>query len=113
MSIYTPTGFYQEQLAAYAPGEDADKHLQLAEGLMRLRDYERAGSHLERATELGNSRQPGVLRGKIEQLALYKEAAAAREHIDRIAALHDATGVWFDSFPLTPDRVLAGLRAAR
>ncbi len=25
------------------------------------------------------------------------------------AALHDATGVWFDAFPLTPDRVLAGL----
>ncbi len=30
-----------------------------------------------------------------------------------VAALHDATGVWFDSFPLTPDRVLAGLQAAR
>ena len=29
-----------------------------------------------------------------------------------VAALHDATGVWFDSFPLTPDRVLAGLRGA-
>ena len=28
------------------------------------------------------------------------------------AALHDATGVWFDDFPLTPDRVLAGLRQA-
>ena len=28
-----------------------------------------------------------------------------------VAALHDATGVWFDAFPLTPDRVLAGLRA--
>ena len=27
------------------------------------------------------------------------------------AALHDATGVWFDSFPLTPQRVLAGLQA--
>ena len=27
-----------------------------------------------------------------------------------VAALHDATGVWFDTFPLTPDRVLAGLR---
>ena len=26
-----------------------------------------------------------------------------------VAALHDATGVWFDSFPLTPPRVLAGL----
>jgi len=26
-----------------------------------------------------------------------------------IAAVHDATGVWFDEFPLTPSRVLAGL----
>ncbi|MFN0029497.1 MAG: xanthine dehydrogenase family protein molybdopterin-binding subunit [Acidimicrobiales bacterium] len=26
------------------------------------------------------------------------------------AALHDATGVWFNQFPLTPSRVLAGLR---
>ena len=26
-----------------------------------------------------------------------------------IAALHDATGVWFDEFPLTPERVLRGL----
>jgi CO/xanthine dehydrogenase Mo-binding subunit len=29
-----------------------------------------------------------------------------------VAALHDATGVWFDALPLTPDRVVAGLRAA-
>jgi CO/xanthine dehydrogenase Mo-binding subunit len=26
------------------------------------------------------------------------------------AALHDATGVWFEGLPLTPDRVLDGLR---
>ena len=26
-----------------------------------------------------------------------------------IAAIHDATGVWFDEFPLTPERVLRGL----
>lgn len=26
-----------------------------------------------------------------------------------VAALHDATGVWFDTFPLTPDVVLSGL----
>lgn len=26
------------------------------------------------------------------------------------AAVHDATGVWFDAFPLTPERVLRGLR---
>ncbi len=30
-----------------------------------------------------------------------------------VAALHDATGVWFDGFPLTPSTVLAGLSAAR
>jgi len=29
------------------------------------------------------------------------------------AALHDATGVWFNQFPLTPSRVLAGLKAAK
>lgn len=29
-----------------------------------------------------------------------------------IAAVHDATGVWFSDFPLTPDRVLAGLKQA-
>jgi CO/xanthine dehydrogenase Mo-binding subunit len=28
------------------------------------------------------------------------------------AAVHDATGVWFDSLPLTPERVLAGLAAS-
>ena len=27
-----------------------------------------------------------------------------------VAAVHDATGVWFDEFPLTPERVLRGLR---
>jgi len=30
-----------------------------------------------------------------------------------IAAVRDATGVWFDDFPLTPDRVLRELRKAR
>jgi nicotinate dehydrogenase subunit B len=29
-----------------------------------------------------------------------------------IDAVHDATGVWFREFPLTPERVLAALRAA-
>ncbi len=30
-----------------------------------------------------------------------------------IAAVHDATGVWFDEFPLTPSRVLKGLEASQ
>jgi CO/xanthine dehydrogenase Mo-binding subunit len=27
-----------------------------------------------------------------------------------IAAVHDATGIWFDEFPLTPERILRGLK---
>ncbi len=30
-----------------------------------------------------------------------------------VAALHDATGVWFNEFPLTPSRVLAGLQGGQ
>jgi len=30
-----------------------------------------------------------------------------------IAAVYDATGVWFDEFPLTPERVLKGLGKLR
>ena len=30
-----------------------------------------------------------------------------------VAALHDATGIWFDAFPLTPSRVLARLDESR
>ena len=29
------------------------------------------------------------------------------------AAVHDATGVWFEEFPLTPERVLGGLGKVR
>jgi CO/xanthine dehydrogenase Mo-binding subunit len=27
-----------------------------------------------------------------------------------VAAVHDATGVWFDRFPLTPERVQRGIK---
>jgi CO/xanthine dehydrogenase Mo-binding subunit len=30
-----------------------------------------------------------------------------------VAAVHDATGVWFDELPLTPERVLRGLGAGK
>ena len=30
-----------------------------------------------------------------------------------VAAVHDATGIWFDEFPLTPERVLRGLGKVR
>lgn len=55
--------------------------------------------------ELADPRGPWGARGMAE-MPLIPYAAAI------VAAIYDATGVWFDSFPLTPDRVLAGLRAS-
>lgn len=52
--------------------------------------------------ELADPRGPWGARGMAE-MGMIPYAGAV------VAALHDATGVWFDSFPLTPDRVLAGL----
>ena len=55
--------------------------------------------------ELADPRGPWGARGMAEMpLMTYAPAV--------VAALHDATGVWFDGFPLTPDVVRAGLRAA-
>ena len=55
--------------------------------------------------ELADPRGPWGARGMAEMpLMTYAPAV--------VAALHDATGVWFDEFPLTPDRVLAGLQSS-
>lgn len=55
--------------------------------------------------EIADPRGPWGARGMAEMPYLPLAPAI-------VAALHDATGVWFDGFPLTPSRVLAGLRAA-
>ena len=55
-----------------------------------LDDYQRAMA--------STSRERGLIR---TTLYLVSPALAA--------ALHDATGIWFDELPLTPERVLAGL----
>lgn len=56
--------------------------------------------------EYPDPRGPWGVRGMAEMPFLPLAAAI-------VAAVHDATGVWFDSFPLTPDRVLAGLKRNR
>ena len=54
--------------------------------------------------ELGDALGPWGARGMAEMpLIPYGPAV--------VAALHDATGVWLHELPLTPDRVVAALRA--
>ncbi len=55
--------------------------------------------------EIPDPRGPFGVRGMAEMPFIPYAAAV-------VAALHDATGVWFNEFPLTPSRVLAGLQAA-
>ena len=84
LDVYTGDEFYNEKLTELAPGEDADKHILLADVLMRVRDYDRAEQHLQKAAELGDSRQSNLLEGKIDKLRRYKGARAEREHLDLI-----------------------------
>ncbi|MEZ5962746.1 MAG: hypothetical protein R3F56_02755 [Planctomycetota bacterium] len=84
LSVYTKEELYLAKLAEVAPGEDADKHILLADVLVRVGDYERAEQHLKRAQDLKNSKQPQALRAKLERVKLYKEAAGERSLLDKI-----------------------------
>jgi CO/xanthine dehydrogenase Mo-binding subunit len=54
--------------------------------------------------ELADPQGPWGARGMAEMPMIPLAPAIA-------AAIHDATGVWVDAFPFTPDRVLAALLA--
>lgn len=84
--IYTKEEFYAMRAAEVQPGTSADKHILLAEELIKVRDYDRAAEHLQKAKELGNSANPQHLESMLQRLARYKEAAKERELLDQIQA---------------------------
>jgi hypothetical protein len=84
LDVYTRDEFYNERLQYHDPGEDADRHVMLADDLSRGGDYERALQHLEKAQSLGGGRQPSALEGRIKRLELFHELAAEREVLDGI-----------------------------
>jgi tetratricopeptide (TPR) repeat protein len=84
--ILTKEEFYVERLGALQPGGDADKHVLLAEDLVKMRDYERAEEHLRKAKELGNSRNPQQIDVQLQRLARYKEAARELKVLEEIQA---------------------------
>lgn len=84
--IYTKDEFYAMHLAELQPGDSADKHILLAEDLVKVRDYDHAADHLQKARELGNSQNPQHLEVMTQRLQRYKEAAKERELLDQIQA---------------------------
>lgn len=84
--IFTKDEFYAMHLAEIAPGDSADKHIVLAEDLVKVRDYDHAAEHLQKARELGNTANPQRLEQMTQRLQRYKEAAKERELLDQIQA---------------------------
>ncbi|HEB54247.1 MAG TPA: hypothetical protein ENI87_13420 [bacterium] len=82
--IYTKDEFYREAAARHAPGDNANKHMLLAEELIKFRDYERAAEHLRTAEELGNAKNPqrlAVLKDRLERFKAAAEELAVLEQI--------------------------------
>ena len=103
-----------EGAVVQAHGYVLSENLQLAGGRItnpRLSSYLIPGigdipEHVESVIlELADPQGPWGARGMAEMPYITYAPAV-------IAAVHDATGVWFDEFPLTPSRVLAGLQDA-
>jgi len=86
LQVFTKEEFYAARLAVAQPGTNADKHVLLAEDLIRFRDYERAGEHLDKAKNLGNTLDAQRLERMQAKLQLYKEAAKERDQLDLIIA---------------------------
>jgi hypothetical protein len=97
LQVMTNSEFYNEQLAAIGitaevPADAAarialaDRHILLADVMLRVRDYDRAEQHLKAAQELGGGNQPALLEGKLERLKTIQGSKAERDLIDEIQA---------------------------
>ncbi|MEZ6037711.1 MAG: hypothetical protein R3F29_09545 [Planctomycetota bacterium] len=84
--VFTLEEYYQLRLGEIAPGDQADRHMLLAEDLIKFHNYDRAQEHLDRAKELGNSKNPAFLDTLTDRLKRFKEAAKEFGMLDRIRA---------------------------
>ncbi len=72
--VLTKDEFYAERLQLMQPGAEADKHMLLADDLFKVRDYDRATEHVQKAKELGNSKNPPQIDAMLAKLQRFKEA---------------------------------------
>ncbi|HZN39088.1 MAG TPA: hypothetical protein VFD82_09805 [Planctomycetota bacterium] len=84
--VFTKDEYYAQRLAALQPGQSSDKHMLLAEELIKVRDYDHAAEHLTKAKELGNSKNPPHLDALLQRLARFKEAAKELKLLEEIQA---------------------------
>jgi len=82
--IFTTDEYYLDLSQQMAPENNADKHILLADKLLKVRDYGHAELHMLKAKELGGGRQPQLLAAKLTHLTLLKESAAEQQLLDEI-----------------------------
>jgi hypothetical protein len=88
--VFTKDEYYALRLAALEPGQSSDKHMVLAEELIKVRDYDHAADHLQKAKELGNSKNPPHLDALLQRLQRFKEAAKELRLLEEIKAARSA-----------------------
>jgi hypothetical protein len=91
--VLTKDEFYAERTAVHQPGNDADKHVLLAEDLIKVRDYEHATVELLRAKELGNSKNPANVDAMLAKLQRYKDAEKELNAIEEIRMTRSRGGL--------------------
>ncbi len=91
--IFTKDEYYTQRLTELQPGESADKHVLLAQEMIKVRDYDHAEDHLRQAEALGNSKAPAQVAALLERLKRYKEAQKERELLDQIQVARHRGGI--------------------
>jgi hypothetical protein len=91
--VMTREEYYGELLQQAQPGADADKHLLVAETLMKVRDYDRAIEHVEKAKAAGNSKNPQQIDAMLGKLQRYKEAQKELKLLEDVQAARSRGGL--------------------
>lgn len=91
--VMTREEYYTDVATQMNPGADADKHLLVAEQLMKVRDYDRALEHVEKARAAGNSKNPPQVDAMAAKLQRYKEAAKELKLLEDIQAARSRGGL--------------------
>ncbi len=84
LQVYTRDGYLAAVIARHEPGEDADKHVVVAQELRRAGDYENAEKHLLQAQALGGGKQRNQIAAMLERVKIMREAADERQLLTRI-----------------------------
>ncbi|MFY9344532.1 MAG: hypothetical protein WAT39_18715 [Planctomycetota bacterium] len=83
-NVLTREEFRTELQTSVKPGSDADKHMVIADQLMRARDYDGAGEALQEAKKLGNSKSPQQLDTMLAKVQRFKDAKKELDALDEI-----------------------------